>query len=201
MSMEQSRFNRQLDERPTPRERFERVLAGMPLHFSYARDPVVEWAAFPSMVAIYWQLVKDGLPPTQAAFAQTVAQALGEPQNPAVQARARRAYPSLVRQHHAEVLLRERFAVVIHDEGLDHAGVDLLVVDGCFAVGLALSVNTAQARSWRDVKQRRHSDPPGLPILDVFAEPEAYRVGAFWLHPPTLADEVEAFIERERTRC
>jgi hypothetical protein len=145
--------------------------------------------------------VESDLPPTQTAFTQAVAEAFGEPRSPAVLARAQRAYPSLVRQHHAEVLLREQFPIVLHDEGLDHAGVDLLVVDGAFAVGLALMVDTPQARNWRLVKQRRHPDPPGLPILEVHAEPQAYRVGAFWLHPPTLADEVAAFIERERSRC
>jgi hypothetical protein len=201
MSLEQAHFERHLDGRRTPRESFEKALAGMHLRFPCVRDAQVEWAAFPSMVAIYWRLAKKELPPTQAVFTQTVAVAFGQPQNPAVHARAGRAYPSLVRQHHAEVLLRERFAIVLHDEGLDHAGVDLLVVDGAFAVGLALSVNTPQARSWREVKQRRHPDPPGLPILEVYAERDAYRVGAFWLHPPSLADEVEAFIEREQARC
>lgn len=182
----------------TQRERMERMLAWMTLEFPNVHDPAVEWAAFPSMAGLYWGLVQDGLPPLQCEFAAAVADAMGQPENLAIWARACRAYPSFVRQHHAELLLRERFAVVVHDEHLDHAGVDILVVDRGIAVGLALMVNTPGARTWRLVKQQRHPDPPGLPILEVYADPEDYRIGPFWLHPLTLVEETAAFLDRQR---
>src|SRR3954452_21955476 len=150
----------------TPRECMERTLTGMSLQFPCVRDPAVEWAAFPSMVGIYWGLVRNALPPPQLEFAAVVADTMGQPEHPAIMARACRAYPSFVRQHHAELLLRERFPIVVHDENLDHAGVDILVVElGC-AVGRALMVNTPGARTWGEEKQHRHPDPPGLPILE-----------------------------------
>jgi hypothetical protein len=182
----------------TPRARMERTLTGMSLQFPHVRDPAVEWAAFPSMAGIYWGLVRDALPPPQLEFAAIVADTMGQPEHPAIMARACRAYPSFVRQHHAELLLRERFPVVVHGENLDHAGVDILVVDRWFAVGLALMVNTPGARTWRLVKQQRHPDPPGLPILGVYADPEDFRVGPFWLHAPTLIEETAAFLDQQR---
>jgi hypothetical protein len=149
------------------------------------------------MAGIYWGLVQDALPPLQCEFAAAVADAMGQPENRAIWARACRAHPSFVRQHHAELLLRDWFPDVVHGENLDHVGVDIPVVERWFAVGLALMVNTPGARAWREVEQHRHPDPPGLPILEVYADPEDYRVGPSWLHPPTLIEETAAFLDRQ----
>ena len=185
----------------TPRAAMEAQLAAMPpLEFPSTREPTVEWTAFPSLCGIYWQLARQGRVPTQAEFVEAVWAATARLPRAGVRGRAARTYPSLVRQHHAELLLRERFPVVVWSEYLDHHGVDLLVVDAWFAVGVALSTDTPLSHRWRQVKQQRHPDPPGLPILEVWAEPCAYRVGPFWLHPPTLLDEVASFLKREQIR-
>ncbi|MCC7103789.1 MAG: hypothetical protein IT307_01485 [Chloroflexi bacterium] len=52
----------------------ENTLARLSLTFSSVRDPAVEQARFPNMVATYWGLVdRNGCPPSQRDFAQAVA--------------------------------------------------------------------------------------------------------------------------------
>lgn len=181
------------------RARFEDALVALPLEFLPDRAQAVEWAAFPSLVGLYWQLARVDLPPHQDQFVGAVVEAYGEDRQ-AVRARASRAYPSLVRQHHFGLVLRERFPLVLHDESLDHHGVDLLVSDGEIIVGLALDVGTADARAWRMVKAGRHPhrDTP-VHVLELALDPDdCLRIGRFWLHPPQQVEEVEAFLWRVR---
>lgn len=155
------------------------------LSFPDERDPAVEKAAFPDMVGIYRDQTTGHIPPSQGTFADEVArQVRGYPRK-AVFARACRAYPSFVRQHHAVLTLREHFPVVVWDRWLDQLqGVDVLVVDERgLAAGIDLSTDTATAHGWHAVKSERHAKPP-IPVLEVFAEPNEYRVGALWLHNP-----------------
>ena len=52
----------------------ENALLTRSLAFSPLRDPAVEQAKFPSLVASYWGLVdRNGVPPTQRDFARAVA--------------------------------------------------------------------------------------------------------------------------------
>jgi hypothetical protein len=182
-------------------QHFEALIAGYPLRFPQVRVPAVEYAAFPPLVSIYWQLAGAGVPPTQQRFADEivgiVSQIAPTLPAPAVAARACRAYPSLVRQQHAEFWLRDSFDLVVRQDRLDFDGVDFLLVDQGEAFGLGLSVNTERAHAWQAVKRRRHPLPVGLPILDIAPTPD-YRVGAFWLHAPTQVEEIQAFITRER---
>jgi hypothetical protein len=62
--------------------------------------------------------------------------------------------------------------------------------------GVGLSTETEAARHWREVKDGRHAALP-VPILDLYAKSDRYRVGDFWLHPPEDVDLVEAFIARQ----
>lgn len=182
------------------RRAMEQRLATLRLDFPPVRDPVWENAPFPSMVGLYWQLVQSkGQVPSQRDFAVTVAEEMGEPGNPAVIARAKRTYPSLVRQHHFELVLKEEFTLVVHAEEMDLHGIDLLVVERCIACGVCLATNTQRAHDWQAVKKQRHPDPPGLPILHLYVDQnDALRIGHFWLHPPSQVDEVRAMIERAR---
>jgi len=180
----------------------ELALPEYPLAFDTLRDPAVEGARFPSMIAIYWSLVgSDSLPPRQGAFMAAVAEhesLAGLPRD-AVLARAGRAYPSLVRQHHFEFLLRERFAFVLRGHQLDLAGIDFLLFRGNRGYGVGLSVETEDGRKWHAVKDRRHGVLP-VTVLDLYADQDQYRVGRFWLHPPEDVGRVEEFIEREEAR-
>jgi hypothetical protein len=177
----------------------EAALGARSLSFSDVRDPAVEQARFPGMVAIYWGLVDgNGCPPTQGDFMRLVADdplVRGLPRQ-AVLARAARAYPSLVRQQHFEYLLRARFRWVFRGDELDLAGIDFLILRDGRAYGVGLSTDTEDARSWRERKDARHGELP-VPVVDLYAEPDRYVIGDFWLHPTEDVDRVEAFIARQ----
>lgn len=175
---------------------FEQRLASYRLRFYPVRDYTVERALFPPMVGIYKSLVGlDGMPPTQAVFADAVAAELPDLPREAVLARACRTYPSLVRQQHFELVLREHFHTVITSADLDLAGVDFVVIVKGRWYGVGLSTNTQRAHDWHVVKETRHKHPP-FPVLDLYVEPNRYKVGAFWLHSVEHVEEIEAFIER-----
>lgn len=182
------------------RLRMEERLATLTLNFPTQRSSTWEWAQFPNMAAIYWNLARTSIVPEQSVFARAVAALMDQGDNPAVIARAARAYPALVRQHHFALVLKEHYALVIRSEELDLHGVDLLVVDDGWAFGIALSVQTPAAHRWQEVKQRRHPDPPGLPVLYLYADAKGYRIGDFWLHHPDQAEEVWAFISQEKRK-
>jgi hypothetical protein len=182
------------------RLQLEERLATLPLTFPPNRSTTWEWAQFPNMAAIYWNLARTSIVPEQSVFARAVAALMDQGNNPAVLARAARAYPALVRQHHFALILKEHYPLVIRSEELDLHGVDLLVVDEGLAFGIALSVQTTTAHRWQDVKQRRHPDPPGLPVLYLYAAVTGYRIGEFWLHHPDQVEEVWAFISQEKAK-
>lgn len=178
----------------------EGSLLGRSLAFSPLRDPAVESARFPSLVATFWSLVDhNGCPPPQRDFARAVADhpLVGRLPREAVLARAARAYPSLVRQQHFEYLLRTRFRWVLRSEELDLAGLDFLILRQGRGYGVGLSTETEDAHHWREVKDERQGELP-VPVLELYAEPDRHRVGDFWLHPPEDVDQVEAFITRQQ---
>jgi hypothetical protein len=178
----------------------EQRLATFALTFPPLRSSRWEYAAFPNMAAIYWNLARTQGVPEQDVFAGAVAALMDQGDNEAVVARACRAYPALVRQHHFALVLKEHFPLVVRSEELDLAGVDLLVVEDGRAYGVALSVQTDAAHEWQRVKEQRHPIPPGLPVLYLYAGSAGYRVGRFWLHPPEQVAEVKAFIAECRAR-
>ena len=58
------------------RRRLEVLLAGYRLASPKVRDARVEWAAFPSMIELYWALAEAGplgAPPSQTDFGREVA--------------------------------------------------------------------------------------------------------------------------------
>jgi hypothetical protein len=189
-------------ELPPPHRLLEVAIREYALGFPEERDSRVELAAFPDMVSIYRGLTSGYFPPPQAEFAEEVARRVRGLPRSAVLARASRAYPSFVRQHHAVLALREHFPVVAWDRWLDQLqGVDVLVVDERgLAAGVDLSTDTASAREWHSIKGGRHAAPP-IPVLQAYAAPREYRVGAFWLHDPErLVARVRAVLEQTIVR-
>src|SRR5919199_607427 len=133
----------------------EGALLGRSLAFSPVRDPTVEQARFPNLVARYWSLVDhNGVPPTQRDFARAVAEdpLVRKLPREAVLARAARAFPSLVRQHHSEYLLRRRCPWVLRGDELDLAGLDFLLLRAGRGHGVGLSTETEEARRWPGAK-------------------------------------------------
>ena len=178
----------------------EERLATLSLMFPPQRSATWEWAQFPNMAAIYWNLARSMIVPEQDVFVGAIASLMDQGDNPAVLARAGRAYPALVRQHHFALVLKEHYPLVIRSEELDLHGVDLLVVKDGLAFGIALSVQTSAAHRWQEVKQRRHPDPPGLPVLYLYADATGHRIGEFWLHHPDQVTEVETFINQQKSK-
>ncbi len=190
-------------ELPPPHRILEVAIRDYPLWFPEERDRQVESAAFPDMVSLYRGLTSGYFPPPQATFADEVARRVrGYPHSP-VYARACRAYPSFVRQHHAVLALSEHFPVVAWDRWLDQLqGVDVLVVDERgLAAGLDLSTDTATAREWHGVKEGRHP-AAAIPVFEAYADPGEHRVGAFWLHDPKrLVAGVRAVLDQTILRA
>ena len=187
---------------PPPHRILELAIRDYPLWFPDERDRRVESAAFPDMVSLYRGLVSGYIPPPQGEFADEVTRRVHGHPRTAVFARACRAYPSFVRQHHAVLALRQHFPVVAWDRWLDQLqAVDVLVVDERgFAAGLDLSTDTAAARDWHGVKGGRHA-APAIPVLEAYADPREYRVGTFWLHDPErLVARVRAVLEQTIVR-
>jgi hypothetical protein len=177
----------------------ENSLVARSLAFSPLRDPAVEQARFPNLIATYWGLVDhNGCPPTQRDFMRTVADdpLVRKLPREAVLARAARAFPSLVRQQHFEYLLRLRFRWVLRGDELDLSGLDFLILHHGRGYGVGLSTETEDARRWREVKDERQGELP-VPVFELYARPDQYRVGDFWLHAPEDVDQVEAFIARQ----
>jgi hypothetical protein len=181
---------------------FEAALARYPLRFLAHRQPEVELAAFPPMIAIYWALANEneGLPPLQSAFAEHVTQYLPHLPRPGVLARLYRAYPSFVRQHHLWLLLQDHFDWVGRGEWVDLAGLDFVIFQDGFVFGLADSVQTSAASEWQQVKRRRHPPLAGVPIYDLHVAPGRHQVGKFWLHDGCQAAEIQRLVEKEIQR-
>jgi hypothetical protein len=137
------------------------------------------------------------VPPLQLHFAETIAGLLPTAPRDAVIARACRAYPAFVRQDHFGLVLRECFDLVVWDAAvMDMAGIDLLAIRDGWAIGVGLSSQTRRSHEWAVTKAFRHGHLP-VPTLDLYASDD-YQVGAFWLHAPAQAEEVEAFWEHTR---
>lgn len=146
----------------------------------------------PPFVGIYYSMLGyDGcIPPTQDEFVDryldTVrVEFIGRGTAPAIRYRAQRAYPSFVRQHHAELALRDAFPWTLRSSIIDRVGVDLLVLHEYGALGIALSVDTPTSRAWSDAKAGRNRNRKApFPILPIYCEPREKEVGQFWLHDP-----------------
>ena len=111
---------------------------------------------------------------------QRLIESIGANGLPAVMARVYRAYPSLVREHHGLLLLRdtEAFEWVLTDTRLDAAGVDYLVIYQGRAFGVHAYLATERGRAFREAKRSRHKDI-GI-VIDMPLEPStANRVGKF----------------------
>lgn len=188
-------------------QNMERNLALHTLHAG-PRDSAVEAMRFPSLVRCYREACPtDDIPPRQGEFEDWVLKRVLEshpvlPRRPelaaAIRGRAGRAFPSLVAQHHAELVLWDRFGAAAWDEDLDmRSGVDLVVIcPGAVAVGLALRAGTARSREQAQRKPRRYE---GLPftVRELELEPRAYMAGPFWLYRPKVLELAVVGVLRE----
>jgi len=101
----------------------------------------------------------------------------------AVIARARRAYPSFMRQYHFGYMLESEFEFILDNDQIDYNGFDYIVIDGGVAIGIELSVKTPRAEGWGVVKKTRNPRPKGINIVRISASRDkSNRIGKFWVH-------------------
>lgn len=186
---------------------FERALADYPLTFPGRRHPQVERSNLRGvrpMVRWYWDLTGsvDALPPPQMVWVEAIWQDLLAHQHPlcayrsAVVRRLCVAYPSYVRQHHMELLLRERLPYVMHCVESDLRGYDLWVVsDQGRLYGVEMSLDSARARYYQVQKRRYRNPQRPVPRVVVWLR-QAKRCGQFLLHPEADADLVVEQVRR-----
>ena len=86
-----------------------------------------------------------------------------------IYARAARAYPSIVRDLHMSLMVRDAgvFDSVIYDKEVDmYDGIDIEIVQNSQLYGVKLYVDTKNARFYRDAKDYRHTAYKGK-IVDM----------------------------------
>ena len=171
-----------------------RQLARYPLHFLPIKNHTVEYELeLPSFVYTFHRHLTPL--PTQAQFWEAYLadnapffhqRPLAPPHQAALQARVFRAYPSLVRDLHFALFLREQLQHVLYNPQLDvEEGIDVLVaVHGRF-FALNLYTHTTRAHDGRQRKQTRHTPFTDVTYLELpLALHGAVQAGQFFLYGP-----------------
>lgn len=106
--------------------------------------------------------------------------------NEALKSRIFRIYPSLVRDIHFAILLKEKSknCTVIYNNELDFfIGIDILISYKDKLYGINLYVNTERAKLYRGKKYNRHSKTDNVISIDIPVNFEdSYRVKDFYLY-------------------
>jgi hypothetical protein len=179
---------------PYTADQLARLVAGYSLHFSPIKDQTVEWqVAWPSFVYTFHRHLHPL--PTQPQFWEAYVadnepffrqRPLSPPEQQALQARVYRTYPSLVRDLHFALFLREHLAHVLYNPQLDvEEGVDLMVAVHGRLFALNLYTDTKRAHDGRQRKQSRHTPFTDVTYLELPVSLHgAIRAGSFLLYGP-----------------
>lgn len=127
---------------------------------------------------------EEGDLPSQDYFAQEYMSRFRY-DSPGVQARARRAYPSLVRELHVYHMLAERFDDIYHDTDLDYNhGIDYVINQNDQTFLVHVWLDTPRSRMFRERKKGRHatSTIKGTHIDLTTTKDSGKHVGDFWLY-------------------
>jgi len=160
----------ELDNIKLTSKQIEEQISGYSLSFLPIRRHDIEWGMkFPMFIpAFYKYITEQGIIPQQVEFweqydddnkSDPIIQQLNLEQREALKARVFRTYPSLVRDIHFALLLREsgEFDEVIYNQDLDITqGIDLVVIhiENIYVVNLF--IDTQRAHEGRYKKQFRH---------------------------------------------
>lgn len=184
-------------------ETLETWLASAPLAFDSLKDPQAEYmSCSPLFATTYWEPLEHlpwRVPLPQDEFVDrwtaeaTRRKGLDTNRIPGLKARARRAYPSLVREHHLRVLMEAsgKFAATMRDMAVDMAGIDIMGVYKGVAFGIRShhhSNRSRQYRQYKDTKPQLH-----LPILFDLT-PDA-RIGLFDVHSQAQVEWMVDYLE------
>lgn len=189
-------------KRLSPSE-FEQALCNYRLVFPGRRIEKVERARLDTrpLVARYWEMTgsTDSYPPDQMDWVDSLLADLERSRHPLLAYRPGLvhrlavAFPSLVRQHHLELVLRERYPLVVHGLELDLMGYDLVVVSASGqAYGLAVGWESERARWYARTKRYSRA----LPRIELVIGPRSgVRCGQFWLAGPDQVRLVDLAIQ------
>lgn len=178
----------------------EEYLCGYELNFLPVRSDYVEWGEkFPMFADSFYRFVYNNkIIPTQHYFWQQYIddnrQALGSYPNDvitALQARAYRSYPSLVRDIHFGIMLKDRLPAerVIYNRKLDvEMGIDIMLVYRSKNYGINLYIKTNRSFEGRRKKELRHVPFSNVAYLNLEAAFNSHKVGDFYLYGTTEYD-------------
>ncbi len=167
------------------RQAFEQRIAGFRLKFLQTRDTKAENSRLPSFLEEYHrQFNETATVPDQETYVNTYLTRNDYVGNEGVEARCRRAYSSLVREHHLGYVLGEHFNVQPYSITLDREfGIDYVIEEAGRKFFVHAFVDTPQSNMWRRQKDVRHPNGADGIHLDCAIDPKtARRVGEFWVY-------------------
>lgn len=122
----------------------------------------------------------------------------------AVRARAYRTYPSLVRDLHFMLFLKEKFkkSTVNYSAKLDiEYGIDILIVNNNDNFAVSLLANTERAKEAREWKVNRHGKLEDVTYVDIIVDNmETPNFGEFFLFHDTEAKRLASELISNATR-
>jgi hypothetical protein len=162
----------------------ERQIKSYKLTFFQIRDEATEWRmSTPMFVDTYKYLLRAlRRVPSQEEFIDEYFRLNKGVRTRALEARARRAYPSLVRETHLKALLIENGFDVIQDRNEDILnGVDLIINHGGEQVCIHSFVKTQRGKAARALKNKRHNFKGRHIDMELDLD-EAKKVGDFGVY-------------------
>lgn len=175
----------------------EQRIAGFKLKFLQTRNNQVENSRLPSFLEEYHrQVAESGTIPDQETFINTYLERNNYVGNIGVEARGRRAYSSLVREHHLGYVLAEHFNVEPYSIALDKEyGIDYVIQEGNKRFFVHAFVDTPRSNMWRERKNGRHEYAEKGIHIDISINPDdARRVGDFWLYDERQLTRVKQIV-------
>lgn len=182
------------------RLQFENNIKDYPLVFLKSKTAKVEHSKLHSFVDVYNELFGHyARPPSMAEYTQYYFKVAGIEYDEGIDARARRAYASIVREHHARLLLAEYFDEVKYDPAQDKRnGIDATVVVDGVDYHIHLMLDTYRSNVFRNQKQTKHEF--GNHIELKLKMDEAVRCGDFCLYGDKQVQELYEEIRKLNTK-
>jgi hypothetical protein len=184
----------------------EELLQIYSLKFLSDRNPETEWKIkFPTFAPQFYETTfRHNIVPTQEKFWKSwsrryknneILTSLSEAQSKGLQARVYRTYPSLVRDLHFALLLRDshKFDEVIYNIKLDvQYGIDLIVLHKQKIFAVNLFTDTKRAANARKYKANRHPDITDIINIDLpVSFKGSKKIGDFFLYSHRELIELE----------
>ncbi len=165
---------------------FEQIISTFKLKFLWNKEGAAENRKLPSFLDTlnsYIQMT-NGIPPDQETFIETYFWNNDVEWTTGIEARARRAYASLIREHHLGLLLREHFTVLDDDAIRDQMdGIDYVIQHNNQLFYLHAFVDTERSNYFRAKKDSRRPTISGGTHLDIKMDPKSAKTcGMFWVY-------------------